>query len=327
MMKRNYFAMIAVLGFLMLVPTSFSAAQWQPDRKFLRIATAGRAGVWALIAARLAEGIQQEIPGISVSVTGGGGRINPTGVDKGEKELGLSYADLCYLATQGRDPYKDSHKKIRHLGMVYIGYAHLVVLKDSKIFSVADLADKKISPSPAGFGSEVFCRNLLEFYNLSYDKIKAKGGSVSFLQYVDGTEMMKDGHLDFQVSLVPPGHPQFADLAVTKGIRLLPIEKDIMEAFIKKYPGFFIRNFPKDPYQGVEGGFPILASGTVLICTADLSDELVYRVTKALWKGVPEWRKTVASLRETDVKDALLGNQIEVHPGAARYYKEVGLMK
>ncbi len=326
-MKKRVFCLVGILWVFLFFAASVSFAEWKPERKFLKIATAGRAGVWALIGARLAEAIQKEIPELAVSVTGGGGRTNPTAVDKGEKEIGMSYADLCYLASQGTDPYKFPHKKVRHLGMVYVGYAHLIVLKDSNIKTVADLSNKRINACPVGFGSEVFIKNLLAFYNLSYEKIKANGGSVSHLQYVDGTEMMKDGQLDFQVSLVPPGHPQFADLAVTKGIRLLPIEKEIMEAFAKKYPGFFIKEFPKNPYQGVEGGFPIISSATVLVCNADLSDELVYRITKILWKGVPEWRKTVASLRETNVKEALLGNQIALHAGAERYYKEIGIVK
>jgi len=215
-MKKRVFCLVGILWVFLFFAATVSFAEWKPERKFLKIATAGRAGVWALIGARLAEAIQKEIPGLTVSVTGGGGRINPTAVD------------------------------------------HLIVLKDSNIKTVADLSNKRINACPVGFGSEVFIKNLLAFYNLSYEKIKANGGSVSHLQYVDGTEMMKDGHL---------------------------------------------------------------------VCNADLSDELVYRITKILWKGVPEWRKTVASLRETNVKGALLGNQIDLHAGAKKYYREIGIVK
>ena len=63
------------------------------------------------------------------------------------------------------------------------------------------------------------------------------------------------------------------------------------------------------------------------MCNADLPEEIVYRVTKVLWQGVPEWGKTVASIRASNEKNALLGNQIEVHPGAEKYYKEIGLIK
>lgn len=326
-MKKRLFFTIALLSIAVFFTHSFALAEWKSKKKFIKIATAGRAGVWALIGSRVADVIQKEMPSIKASVTGGGGRTNPTSVDKGQKDIGLSYADLCLSATKGEAPYKYAHKKLRHLATIYVGYAHLVVLKKSDIHSMKDLADKNISPSKAGFGTEVFMRNLLPFYNLSYDKIKANGGTINFLGYTDAIEMMKDGNLDFTVSLSPPGHPQFSDLAVTKGIRLLPMEMDIMRAFAKKYPGIFIKNFPKNPYKGVEGGFPILASSTIFVCNADLSEELVYRTTKALWKGVPKWGETVASLRETNINDALMGNQIQIHPGAERYYKEVGLIK
>jgi TRAP transporter TAXI family solute receptor len=326
-MRKRLFCMISVIGTLVFLMHSMVLAEWKPEKKFIKVATAGRAGVWALIGSRVADAIQKDMPSIRASVTGGGGRTNPTSVDKGEKDFGISYADLCYSATQGAAPYEYAHKNIRHLGTVYIGYATMVVLKDSDIQSVSDLADKKISPSKAGFGSEVFMRRLLPFYDLSYDRIKKKGGTVNYLGYADAIEMMKDGNLDFTISLTPPGHPQFSDLAVTKGIRLLPIKMDVMEAFAKKYPGNFIKDMPKNPYQGVEGGFPIMASATILICNASLSDELVYRATKAIWQGVPEWRKTVASIRESDVKGALLGNQIAIHPGAEKYYREIGILK
>ncbi len=198
--------------------------------------------------------------------------------------------------------------------------------QSSKIFSYADLADKRIVPGKVGFSGEVAGKSVLEIYGITYDSIKKKGGVVNYVGYSDAAALMKDGHLDAAMFLTSCPQATIIDLNFRPGIRLLPVDKKHMKKLLKKYPGYMTTVIPKGAYEGVTKDILTIGTVTSLICSADLSDEMVYRITKAIFENLPELAKIKKkAIANVSLENGLRGCKIPVHPGAKRYYDEHGV--
>jgi len=96
--------------------------------------------------------------------------------------------------------------------------------------------------------------------------------------------------------------------------------------FMKKYPGYIDAVIPKDAYKGMTEDVPTVGTVTSIVCSADLSDEMVYRITKAIFENLPELAKIKKqAIADVSLENGLRGCKIPVHPGAKRYYDEHGV--
>jgi TRAP-type uncharacterized transport system substrate-binding protein len=108
---------------------------------------------------------------------------------------------------------------------------------------------------------------------------------------------------------------------------LLKIDDAGLDRIFKAYPSLVETTMPADPYKGVKGGFRVIGGAVILVAKKSLSDDAAYRIVKAIYENLDGIKADMKQLREAQAKDALKGNKgLPLHPGAARYYKEKGLM-
>jgi TRAP transporter TAXI family solute receptor len=137
---------------------------------------------------------------------------------------------------------------------------------------------------------------------------------------------MKDGHLDAAMFVTSCPQATIIDLNFRPGIRLIPIDKEHMKKILKEYPGYMETVVPKGAYKGVTEDIPTVGTVTSLVCSAKLSDEMVYRITKAIFENLPELAKIKKkAIAEVSLQNGLRGCKIPIHPGAKRYYDEHGV--
>ena len=139
---------------------------------------------------------------------------------------------------------------------------------------------------------------------------------------------MKDGHSDSFMAVTSCPQATLIDLNFRPGIRFLSID----DAHIKKIkeiePGLMPTIIPKTAYKGLTADVQTVGTVTNIIVSADLSDDLVYQIVKSIYAGFPELAKIKKkAISDSDPKKALQGNDIPVHPGAMKYYKEMGIAK
>jgi TRAP transporter TAXI family solute receptor len=131
----------------------------------------------------------------------------------------------------------------------------------------------------------------------------------------------------FIVAGYPTG--SVAELCATRGCELVPIDGPQVDALLEKYQ-FFARDvIPAGTYEGVPESTPTLSVGAQWVVGAEIDDDLVYGITKALWHE--NARKLLddghSKGRSIKLETALDGVGIPLHPGAERYYREVGLLE
>ncbi|MBW1696553.1 MAG: TAXI family TRAP transporter solute-binding subunit [Deltaproteobacteria bacterium] len=321
-MNRKSLAIgILLLAVVFFVPQAYGKV------KFIRMVSGPEGGSWYPLGVAMMQLVEKAIPGVSTSNGPGGGVGNCKSIQRGHADLGWSYTHTAYNAYNGKGKFKKKHDKIRHLMSLYPGVFQMAVPRKSDIRRVEDLYNKRIVPGKVGFTGTAIAEIVLKAYGISFDSIKKNGGSVSFVGYADSAALMKDGHSDCFMAVTSCPQATLIDLNFRPGIRFLGIDDEHIKKIRQLEPGLMPTVIPKTAYKGMTEDVPTVGTVTNIIVSADLSEDLVYQIVKAIYAGFPELAKVKKkAIEDSDPRKALLGNNIPVHPGAMRYYKEKGIV-
>ena len=289
----------------------------------LKMMTGPMGGSWYPLGGAIGEAVQKEIPGVTMAVAPGGGVANVEGLEIGKCEIGFSNSSSGVDAVYGRPPFKQKMTNMRQLANLYPQYFQMVVQEDSGIKSVADLKGKRISPGPKGHTGEFAATQVLGIYGLSYKDMS----KVNHVGYNDAVVLMKDGHCDGWLLCTTVPASSIMDLASTRKIRLLVLPEDKIKEMQKLNAGYIRRVIPKGTYQGVDYDVQGFGFFTHLIISAKLPDDLVYKITKTMVNNLPRFANVVKDMKGVTAEDLALDIGIPFHPGALKYYKEVGAIK
>lgn len=157
-------------GFILFFMFPFIAAG--QEKVDLKMMTGPAGGSWIPLGGAIAELIQKNIPGTTVSVSPGGGIANVVGVEEGKADIGFGNSSSSVDGVAGRAPFKAPTKNVMQLANLYPQYFQMVVLEDSGIKSPADLKGKGICPGPKGHTGELLAQQVLQIYGLSYFLIR-----------------------------------------------------------------------------------------------------------------------------------------------------------
>jgi TRAP transporter TAXI family solute receptor len=312
-----------IIVFLMLWLMMIPGLVLGQEKIDLKMMTGPTGGSWIPLGGAIAELIQKAIPGTNVLVLPGGGIANVMGVEEGKADIGFGNSSSSVDGWAGRPPFKAPTKNVRQLANLYPQYFQMVVLDESPIKSVADLKGKAISPGPKGHTGELLAQQVLQVYGLSYKEMS----KVHHVHYSDSVNLMKDGHADaFILGTTIPGS-SILDLATAKKIRLLSLPDDKIKELQKMNQGYIKRIIPAGTYPGVNYDVQTVGYFTHLVISAKLSDDLVYKITKVISENVARLADVVKDMKGVTAKDLALDIGLPFHPGALKYYKEVGAIK
>jgi TRAP transporter TAXI family solute receptor len=322
-------------GTLALVGLSAAAQEMQ----FFRIGTGGVSGTYYPIGGLIADIISSPpgarpcerggscgVPGlVGIAQSSNGAVANVDAISSGALESGFAQSDVAHWAYTGTGIYegKPPVENLRAIANLYPESIHLVARKGAGIKSVEDLAGKRVSLDEPGSGTLVDAQIILEAYGLSEDDLQAK-----YIKPSVGLAEMRDNQLDafFFVAGYPTGSVE--ELCATVGCELIPIDGPQVETLLENYR-FFARDvIPVDTYEGVPET-PTLSVGAQWVVAADVDEDLVYGITKALWHDNARilLDDGHAKGRAIALDTALDGVGIPLHPGAERYYREAGLLE
>jgi len=322
-MKRKIFITLTLVAVSVFLITSAS----QAEQKFLRMFSGPEGGSWYPLGSAMMS-IVEKSTGISSSNGPGGGVGNCKAVNGGRADLGWTYTHTAYNAYNGRGKFDKKNTNLRHLMSLYPGVFQMAVPKSSKINTVADLKDKRIVPGKVGFSGTVIAELILKAYDITFDSIKKNGGSVSYVGYTDSAALMKDGHSDCYMAVTSCPQSTIIDLNFRPGVRFLAVDSEHMKKILEMEPGLMETAIPAGAYKGLKADVPAVGTVTAIVINKDVSDDLAYNIVKTLYTNWPELAKVKKqAIDESKPENALLGARIPVHPGAMRYYKEMGYVK
>ena len=316
-MKRKLLVFGMVLTLLALLMAACApAAAPAPERVTINFMTADPGGSWYPAGIALAAIWETNVPGISFTHIPGGGTSNAIGLGEGTAELGISTGISVGDAVQGNPPFEKKYTNLRAMAVFLADTYNIVVYADSDIYTLEDLKGKRLCAAKKGWTSEGMTLRQLKAVGLSYDDM----AKVEFVTPGEGVKLMKDGHLDASViGFDASGDPQLSEMTVFKAIRILPVPDDVLAKLQAQNPGIKRVIIPKGSYKGVDEDVPGIRGATGLIVSPDLSEDLVYKMTRAMAENwVSHMHPVLAEfkkLQPQDLANPLLG--VDWHPGAA----------
>jgi TRAP transporter TAXI family solute receptor len=310
-----------ILVVLMFVMGFVSTALTQEVK--LILATGGTAGTYYPFGGAMAKIWNSKIPGMNVTAQATGASAeNVRLVNKKEAELALVQSDTIDFAYNAKEAFKEPLKKMSAISILYPEIIQIVVRGDSKIKDFTDLKGVKIGVGAPGSGTEANFRQLCDVYGIKKEEVKAQ-----FLSFSESAEQFKDKHID--AFIVTAGIPNAAimDVAVMQSIRILSLPDNKAAQLTKKYPFLSSTVIPANTYKNQSADVKTVAVSAVLIASSELPEDVVYKLTKALFENQGELAAGHAKGKELNLKTAAKGVSIPFHPGAVKYYKEKGIMK
>ena len=220
--------------------------------------------------------------------------------------------------------YLSSQKvtKVCQLANLYPQYFQVVALADSGINSIADLKGKSIAVQPKGNTAELISQQILQSVGLSYESAK-----VSFVNsYTDAASLLKDGHMQvFTLGTTVPASA-IMDVAAGRDIKLVPVTDEIVAAMRKMNPGYTKGAIKAGSYPKQDKDVPVIIYSTHLVVSCGMPEQQVYQMAKAMAANVADMAAINKAMTGLTTKMMAEDIGVPLHPGAARFYKEVGAM-
>lgn len=288
----------------------------------LVMATGGETGTYYAVGNVMATTLNPLLQNSSLKVVvSGGSQDDIIRIEDGEAQLGTVQNDVMSYAMNGSDTFEElgACTNFRAVAGLYDETCQIITT-DTSIKTVADLKGKTVSVGDAGSGVEFNAKQILDAYGLSFDDIKAVNSG-----FTDSAASLKDGKID--AAFVTAGAPTTAvtDLATTNKINVVSIDDEHADKLIAEHPFYTKAVIPGGTYAGVDADTTTVAVRATLIASADLSDDVVYELTKALFENQETMAGAHAKFGELSLETALSGIDVEFHPGAQKYYEEQGV--
>jgi len=292
--------------------------------KEITILTGGSAGTYYPIGGAMAQAITEYAPGIkATAVTSGASVVNARKVGAGEAEFGLMQNDVAYYAYNGVEMFKDNKiDKLRGVATLYPEIIQIVTLKESGIKTVYDLKGKKVAVGAPGSGTAV---DALQILNAA--GIDESNTDIRYLDFKEVADALKDRTIDagFIVAGIPTS--AVSDVAAVREVGIVEVPDEIYQKLKEQYPFYTQVTIPAGTYPGVDEDVKTVAVLAMLATNADLPEDLVYEVTKAIFEHRDILEAAHKRAADITLETALEGMPIPLHPGAEKYYKEKGLLQ
>lgn len=286
--------------------------------KFISIVTGGTGGTYYPLGGSFAKIISDETGIQTNAEVSGASAENMNLLANEEAELAFSQTDIAAYAVEGKLMFESGKiDNVQAIGTLYPETIQIVTTAKSGIKTVADLKDKKVSVGAPGSGTVANAEQILDVHGMTFDDIKKQD-----LSFDESTAGLQDGTID--AAFVTAGTPTGAveSLAATEDVVIVPIEQDKIDALIKKYPYYTADEVPQGVY-GLDSKVSTVAVQAMLVVRADLSENVVYDITKAIFENTD--KVTHAKGKLIKAEKALNGIGIDVHPGAQKYFDEKGI--
>ncbi|MBE0547888.1 MAG: TAXI family TRAP transporter solute-binding subunit [Rubrivivax sp.] len=313
-MRRHFNPLVtATLGALLLCAAGAQAQQ-------VRLMTGPQGGSWYPLGGAIANIADKA--GVKVQVLPGAGIANVKAVEGGKADLGFGNSISTVDGVAGRAPFDTPSKNVCNVASLYPQYFQVVANADAGIKSLSDLKGKSIAVQPKGNTAEFISQQALEVYGLKYPDMSR----VSYVSYTDAVSLMKDNNAQaFTLGTTVPAS-SIMDLASARDIQLVGIPDDKFQAIRKLNPGYTKLIIPAGSYPKQTQDVQTIGYATHVIARCDLDEKVVYAILKGMVANKADLAAIASAMKDLTPKMMAEDIGVPLHKGAARFYKEAGVL-
>lgn len=288
----------------------------------LVMGTGSTGGTYFALGGAMANAINNKLSDQKINITAqstGASVENLNLIQAGEMDLGIAMNNVAAAAQEGTGAFSAPLTNVKAIGVVYNEVYQIVAnAASTDAETVEELKGLKIAVGPAGSGTVVLTEQIFEAAGVDINKdIERQSDS-----FGDAATKMQDGHIDAACNTLAVPASAIVEMTTSMDLKYINISDEILE----QLPSYFTRKvIPAGTYPKQEKDCETVTCKAALYCSADLDEETVYQITKAFYTSGEEIAAAHETGKEINVETCLEGITTPIHPGAAKYYKELGM--
>lgn len=288
----------------------------------ITIGTATVGGAWYPMGGGLANVISNYVPNCKANSMPTGASIeNLTSIKNNKMEIGYATSDVPYNMYRGLEGF-EKNQAFKTLAMNDVTYMALIVKENSPIQKFEDIKGKKLGTGVPGSSNYIIVEEILKAHGMSYDDVQPFPSGVSQM-----CEALKDGNIDMFAYVVAGSGgaaPAIVELDTTADIRFLELSDEVLTKINTEKPYYLKATLEPGWSQSITEPMNVLAVATAICIKADLPEDLVYNICKAMFDYKAELDAIHPTWKVTTKDTVALNIPVPLHPGAEKYYKEIG---
>ena len=254
------------------------------------------------------------------ALTSGGSQANVEDLTNGNVQIAFVQSDVMNYAYNGQRLFESPVTGFSVVAQLYQEQVQIVTTNPD-IKTVADLAGKKVSIGAAGSGVYFNAIDVLNAYDLKESDISAV-----YQSFGDSAESLKDGKIDAAFTVAGAPTTAIVDYATTNTLNLVSLSDDELAAIQEAYPFLIRDDLAAGTYTGQDADVTCVAIQATLVASEELSEDVVYEFVKAMFDNKDALTEGHAKFGFLDPETASAGATVTMHPGAEKYYKEIGVL-
>lgn len=296
------------------------------ETQYLKFACSTMGAQWFSIAASVGEIVNAENENIVLTATVGAADTNLLNLEDRSVDVAWCTNDGVVAALKGaRDPFSTPLTNLRLIACAYESPIEIASPADSGIDSIYDVVGKNVNTFITGGTLQVTVEKLLKAHGISYNDITEAGGTVSYVGYDEQTMLLQDKLLDVGTYMTAVPASQIVEVETSLPMHVIQLDPQVMEKFRTENPEYQKFVVPAGTYKGQSEDAETVSVVHMILCRADLDDDTVYAITKAMWDNIEDITSVHATIaKEMTLDGACRSTVVDLHPGALRYYQEVG---
>ena len=317
-MKRKLSVLLTLsLALVMLSSASLAATE-------INIGSGGTAGTYYIVAAAMAGAINNATDAIEVVVQPTKGSIeNINLANAGDIQIGMSNSDGVYWAATGTGTYEQFGKQnISGLMSLYLSAGQMSTLASSGIENYGDLKGKKVCLGPPSATIMEMSKAILRAYGIDPEK----DITPYYLSFDEGLAKLTDGEIDATFSV--GGIPTAALVNASSGGNVVMVDADpaILAQVAAENPYYTAHTIPAGTYKGTDKDINTLKIYTEFFVNNDVPEDVVYEFVKTAFDAKDAYVNAHVVAAEITPESAVK-TSAPLHPGAERYFREIGIIK
>ncbi|MCF7505282.1 MULTISPECIES: TAXI family TRAP transporter solute-binding subunit [Vibrio] len=327
----KYNKLVKTLAIAMASISLISNASAQEDRSYI-LATASTGGTYYPVGVALATlskvklAPKQHFSLAAISSAGSGENVKL--LNENEAQFAILQGLYGAWAWQGLGPYEKSgsQKQLRSVSMLWQNVEHFIVRSDlTETGTMSDLENlngKKFSIGKKNSGTENSGRQIMQGLSVNPEQFK-----LAFMGYGGSASALQNGTIDGMNTPagVPVGAVTQAFAALGEDIQILSFTDAQIKQANGDYNIWTKYEIPANTYPGVDKPITTIAQPNFLAVREDISEEDVYQLTKAIYENLSFLQGIHKATKAMALEKGIAGLPVPLHPGAARYYQEVGI--